>query len=59
MNWYIAYFNGKRVEVEAETQWEAKKKVYKALKVPKSAQGYVAVMLAEKNGETVTHIAVD
>lgn len=41
---FIAMYNGKRVEIEAETLLDAKKKAIQELKVPKSKQGLLSVM---------------
>lgn len=41
---FIAIYNGKRVEIEAETLLDAKKKAIQELKVPKSKQGLLSVM---------------
>lgn len=54
---YIGFFNSKRVEVYAETLWDAKQKVMFELKVKPKQAGMVSVMLAEKNGEPVVHVA--
>jgi hypothetical protein len=52
---YIAFYNNRRVEIQANTLWEAKQKAVEMLKVPKSKQGLLAVELAEKDGgEQVT-----
>jgi hypothetical protein len=52
---YVGFYNQQRVEVHASGMWEAKEKVIRHFKVPKSKQGLVAVVLAERNGETVEH----
>ena len=51
---YIAFYGGKRVEIQAESLWGAKKKAIEMMKVPKSKESQVAVELAEKDGEQVT-----
>lgn len=56
-NGYVAFFNGKRIEVYADNLYQAKLKAIDQFKAPKSKQHMVSVMLAEKNGETVTHTA--
>lgn len=56
MNGYIAFYNGKTVEVYAETSYDAQKKAIQHFKPPKSARHRVHVHLAEKNGEQVTHL---
>ncbi len=51
---YIAFYGGKRVEIQADSLYGAKLKAIEMLKVPKSKQGLLAVELAEKDGEQVT-----
>lgn len=53
MNGYIAIYKGKRIEVMAETSYQAQTKAAQVFKAKKSYE--VTVMLAEKNGEQVTH----
>lgn len=55
MNGYIALYNGKRIEVTAETSYEAYVKAVEQLKPPKSKAHMVHVVLAEKNGKPVVH----
>lgn len=55
MNGYIAFFNSKQIEIYASSLYEAKQKAIQQLKVPKSKQGLLAVVLAEKGGEVVVH----
>lgn len=55
MNGYIAFYNDKRIEIHAKSLYEAKVEAIKQLKVPKSKQGLLAVVLAEKDGEQVVH----
>lgn len=55
MNGYVAHYNGRRVEVHADTLLEAKDKACAALKVRPSQRHMVAVMLAEKDGAPVVH----
>lgn len=47
---YIAFFQGKRKEIWAKSQWDAVQKTRSELKVPKSKQGLLSVVLAD-----VTH----
>lgn len=47
---YIAFFQGKRKEIWAKSQWDAVQKARSELKVPKSKQGLLSVVLAD-----VTH----
>jgi hypothetical protein len=53
MNGYICMYKGKRIEVMANTTYEAQKIAASKLKVKKSYE--VIVMLAEKNGKQVIH----
>ena len=55
MNGYLAFYNDKEIEIRAEGLYAAKLEAIKQLKVPKSKQGLLAVMLAEKGGEPVVH----
>jgi hypothetical protein len=57
MNGYIAFYRGKKMEVHAETSYKAQQLAAAAFKAKKSWE--VTVMLAEKDGEQVTHVAVD
>ena len=53
MNGYVAFYRGKRIEVYAATTIEARDKAAASFKARKAYD--VTVMLAEKNGEPVTH----
>lgn len=53
MNGYVCFYRGKRTEVYAETAYQAQKKALSLLGAKKSSD--ITVMLAEKNGQTVTH----
>lgn len=57
MNGYVCFYNGKRIEVHANTSYEALSKAVEQLKPPKSKHHMVSVVLAEKRGESVTHTA--
>lgn len=57
MNGYIAFYRGKRIEVYANTTFEAQKIAAEKFRARKTWE--VDVHLAEKDGEPVTHIAVD
>jgi len=57
MNGYIAFYKGKKIEVHADTSYEAQQIAAKQFKAKKSYD--VTVMLAEKNGEQVTHSTAD
>jgi len=54
MNGYICFYKGKKFEVYANSTYEAQKKCAVDNKIKKSYE--ITVVLAEKNGEQVTHI---
>jgi len=47
MRTYQAFYNGKTVELQAESLYAAKLAAIRALNVPKSKQGLLAVVLAD------------
>ena len=53
MNGYICFYKGKRIEVQAETALKARDKAVAQFKVSRAYQ--VVVVLAEKDGQQVTH----
>jgi len=55
VNGYIAYFKRQRIEIEAQSLLEAKRKALEVFKPNKRDAMLVAVMLAEKNGKPVIH----
>ena len=55
MNTYIAFFNGRELKVQADSMYAAVLMARKELKVSKSKQGLLAVVLAAKDGEAVVH----
>ena len=57
MNGYICFYRGKRIEVCADTTLQAQTKAAAQFKARKAYE--VNVMLAEKNGEQITHTAAD
>lgn len=57
MNGYIALYKGKQIEVYAATSYEAQKLAAAQFKAKKNWE--VSVHLCEKDGEQVTHTAVD
>ena len=57
MNGYICFYGNKRIEVYAETSWQAFVKAVDTFKVSKKNEYKVSVHLAEKNGEQVVHTA--
>jgi hypothetical protein len=54
-NGYVAFWRGKRIEVYAETILAARELAARALGAKRSYE--LAVMLAEKDGQSVTHVA--
>lgn len=57
MNGYIAFYKGKKLEVYAASSYEAQQKAAALFKARKSYE--VTVVLAEKDGQQVTHIATE
>jgi len=60
MNGYVCLYEGRRVEVRAETPYAAKQQAILELQagVRKKVQGHmVSIMLAEVDGRQVTHVA--
>ena len=54
---YIALYRGKRIELYAKSSYDAQLKAAAQFKAKKSYE--VTVVLAEKDGQTVIHTAVD
>lgn len=48
MNTYIAMYNQKEIQIQADSQWKASLQARIDLKVPKSKIGLLSVMLVEK-----------
>lgn len=57
MNGYICFYKGKRLEVYADTSYQAQLKAASLFKARKSYE--VDVNLAELAGKPVTHVAVN
>jgi hypothetical protein len=53
MNGYVCFYKGKRVEVYADTSFQAQEKAAAMLKAKKSYE--ITVVLAERSGQQVTH----
>jgi hypothetical protein len=53
MNGYVAFYRNKRIEVYADTALQARDKAAAQFKAKKAYE--VTIVLAEKNGEQVTH----
>lgn len=51
MNGYIAMYNGKKIEVYAETSYAAQQKAVAIFKVRRNREYLVSVYLCEKDGE--------
>jgi hypothetical protein len=52
---YVAFYGGKQIEVEADSLYSARIRAIAQLKVPKSKQGLLAVMCAERDGMPIIH----
>lgn len=60
MNGYICFYDGKRIEVYAETAYKAQLEAIKQFNPPKSKKHLISVVLAERaDGSQVVHTAVD
>ena len=57
MNGYVCFYKGKKMEVYADSSYEAQKKAAQAFRAKKSYD--VTVVLAEKNNKPVVHTFVD
>lgn len=55
MNGYIFFFNGKQVEIHADSMLAAKEKAIAHFKPAKSKRHMVHGMIAEKDGQPVIH----
>ena len=55
MNTYIAIFNGRQLELQADSMYAAVVMARKELKVSKSMEGLLAVVLVAKGDEAVVH----
>lgn len=55
MNGYICFYRGKQYEVHADTSYDAQQKCAKENRIKKTYE--ITVVLAEKDGEQVTHTA--
>lgn len=56
MNGYICFFKGRKVEVRANTSFEAQQAAVVALKLKPKQRVDITVVLAEKDGQQVTHV---
>ena len=56
MNKYIAFYNGRKIEVQAETSYAAQQEAVKQFKPSKSKAHMVHVHICEReDGSTVVH----
>jgi hypothetical protein len=55
-NGYVAMYNGRQVDVWADTSFQATERARNYFKPPKSKRHLVHVVLAEQNGQQVTHL---
>jgi len=55
MNGYIGFYKGKKYEIHADTTYQAQQAIATKYGIKKPYE--ITVMLAEKNGEQVTHVA--
>ena len=53
-NGYICFYKNKKIEVMADSSYEAQQKAAKEFKAKKSYD--VTVILAEKDGKQITHL---
>jgi len=57
MNGYVCFYNGKRIEIYADSLYAAKLKAIAEFKAPKSKQNLISVNLAElANGDEVKQV---
>lgn len=52
---YLGFYNGRQVEIQAESLLDAKTQAINRFKPPKSKRHMVHVYLAEKDGKEVLH----
>ena len=57
MNGYIGFYKGKKFETQANTSYEAQKKIASENKIKKAYE--ITIVLAEKDGKQVTHNNAD
>lgn len=58
MNGYVCFYRDKRLEVYADTLWNAKEKAIQEFKLEgKKSRFEVSVHLAELQGKPVVHVA--
>jgi hypothetical protein len=52
---YECLYNGKRETIEATTLWDAQQKAVAQMKVPKSKQGLLSVVLVKVDDREIVH----
>jgi len=57
MNGYVCFYKGKKYEIEANTSYHAQQTLAKKYNIKKSYE--ITVMLAEKGGESITHLPLN
>lgn len=58
-NGYICFYNGKKIEVTAQTSYSAQQIAARKMNVPAKKVHMISVKLAEKDGKPVTHSTSD
>ncbi len=56
MNGYVCFYNSKRFEVYADSSYLAQCVAAEKLRIKRRLQHKITVILAEKDGESVTHV---
>jgi hypothetical protein len=54
-NTYAYFYGGREGEVEADTLWEAVQRAREYLRVPRSRQGLLSVLLVKRGDAEVVH----
>lgn len=57
MNTYVAFYNDKRIDIHANTLWEAQEKAEEVFNAHGKKSWKIHIVLAEVNGQPVVHIA--
>ena len=55
MNTYIAIFNQKEIQIQADSQWDAVQLARIELNIPKSRTGLLSVVLVAKDNNPIVH----
>ena len=59
MNGYKAFYKGQSIEIYAESIYKAQLKAAETFSVPPKKTYLIAVVLCEKDGQQITHIAAE